>query len=275
MSARSFGSLVMVASCAGAALGCYLVSLRVASERAALEDVETRIVVAQRDMRVLQTELGTRGRLSQLERWNAGAFALSAPAANQFVQGGFELAKLTEPQHTVDFQAPVVLASAPAPAPQKPPIGEPVTDDSGAQAASPAAMLHQASLKTETREVPARPVAALPQATAMKSADKPVTAAKPAPPRSAQKLAKSADRPGLAAAKSDAAKGQGAKLAPAKLAAAHAPNLAKAAAKKSVDKPQLAAAKPMTKHVQLAKTDPLAPLPARHPAKTKDAPTGR
>jgi hypothetical protein len=36
---RSFRSVFMVASCAGAALGCYLVSLRVASERAALEDV--------------------------------------------------------------------------------------------------------------------------------------------------------------------------------------------------------------------------------------------
>ena len=60
----------MVASCAGAALGCYLVSLRVASERSQLEDVEYRIVLAQRDMRVLQTEIGTRGRLDQLERWN-------------------------------------------------------------------------------------------------------------------------------------------------------------------------------------------------------------
>ena len=69
MSARSFGSLTMVASCAGAALGCYLVSLRVASERAAVEAVETRIVAAQRDMRVLQTEIGTRGRLAQLERF--------------------------------------------------------------------------------------------------------------------------------------------------------------------------------------------------------------
>ena len=76
MSSRSFRSVFMVASCAGAALGCYLVSLRVASERAQLEDVETKIVLAQRDMRVLQTEIGTRGRLSQLERWNAGAFAL-------------------------------------------------------------------------------------------------------------------------------------------------------------------------------------------------------
>ena len=64
MSARSFHSVFMVASCAGAALGCYLVSLRVASERAQLEDVESHIVVAQQDMRVLQTEIGTRGRLS-------------------------------------------------------------------------------------------------------------------------------------------------------------------------------------------------------------------
>jgi len=260
MSARSFRSVFMVASCAGAALGCYLVSLRVASERAALENVETRIVMTQRDLRVLQTELGTRGRLSQLERWNAGAFALSAPSANQFVQGGFELAKLTQPQHTVDFQAPVVLASAPAPAPQRPPIGEPVADDSGAPPAmSPRAMLHQASLKTETREVPARTVAPLPRATAMKSVDKPVTAAKPA-------QTKSTDRPGLAAAKSQPAKA---------IPAAHPASSAKPAAKKSVDKPQLATAKPVTKRVQLANTDPLAPLPARHSAKTKDAPTGR
>ena len=60
MSSRSFRSVFMVASCAGAALGCYLVSLRVASERAALEDVETKIVLAQRDMRVLQTEIDGR-----------------------------------------------------------------------------------------------------------------------------------------------------------------------------------------------------------------------
>ena len=132
MSAHSFRSLTMAATCAAAALGCYLVSLRVASERASLEDVETRIVLAQRDLRVLQTEIGTRGRLSQLERWNAGAFALSAPAADQFLRGSFELARLTQPQHKVDFQAPVVLASAPAPEPHRPPIGEPGTDDSGA-----------------------------------------------------------------------------------------------------------------------------------------------
>ena len=139
MSSRSFHSLFMVASCAGAALGCYMVSLRVASERAQLEAVETRIVLAQRDMRVLQTEIGTRGRLSQLERWNAGAFALAAPSADQFLKGGFELARLAQPERKVDFQAPVVLASAPAP--HKPQVGEPEVDDSGAPPAVSASAL--------------------------------------------------------------------------------------------------------------------------------------
>src|SRR4051794_1547439 len=129
MSARSFRSVFMVASCAGAALGCYLVSLRVASERSALEVVETQIVTTQRDIRLLQTEIGTRGRLAQLERWNVKVLALSAPSADQFLRGSFELAKLTQPQHKVDFQAPVVLPSAPAREAAKPPIGEAAPDD--------------------------------------------------------------------------------------------------------------------------------------------------
>jgi hypothetical protein len=193
MNSRSFHSLFMVASCAGAALGCYLVSLRVASERAAVENVETRIVLAQRDLRVLQTEIGTRGRLAQLERWNVKVLALSAPAADQFLSGSFELAKLTQPQRKVEFGAPVVLAAAPAPQPQQTPIGEVEADDSGTPiAATP--LLHQASLKTETREVPVKPVAVMPQATLIKSTEHPVTAAKPVDK-------KSVDKPGLAAAK--------------------------------------------------------------------------
>lgn len=261
MSSRSFRSLFMVASCAGAALGCYLVSLRVASERAALEDVETQIVMAQRDLRVLQTEIGTRGRLSQLERWNAGAFALSAPSADQFLKGGFELARLAEPEHKVDFQAPVVLASAPAP--HKAPLDEPGTDDAGvpAPAAAPPSLLHEASLKLETREVPARPVATLPQATA-KSTDKPANAAKPAP---AIPLAKSVEKPGLAAAQSQ----------PKKPALKPAPAAPKEAAKKSVDKPALLTAKAVTKPIRLAKVDPLAPLPAKHSGNSKGSTADR
>jgi hypothetical protein len=255
MSSRSFHSVFMVASCATAALGCYLVSLRVASERASLEDVESQIVVAQRDMRVLQTEIGTRGRLSQLERWNAGAFALSAPNADQFVKGGFELAQLVRPEHKVQFQAPVMLASAPAPSPQKA-LGQPEVDDSGAPAAvAPNALLHEASLKIETREVPARSVVALPQTTS-KSIDKPATAAKPVKD-------KSVGKPGLAAA-------QPTRKAVEKAAPKHLAATSKVSAKKSVDKPTLASAKAVTKAVRLAKVDPLAPLPARHSNHSKE-----
>jgi hypothetical protein len=102
-------------------------------------------------------------------------------------------------------------------------------------------------LKTETREVPARMVVALPQTTA-KSTDKPANAAKPA-------TAKSVEKPGLAAAQI------------ARKPAA----LVQAAAKKSVDKPAVAMARPVTKPVRLAKSDPLAPLPGRHSGHSKDS----
>ena len=121
MSAHGFKSVFMAASVVGAALGCYLVSLNVASERAKLERVEGKIVLAQQDIRVLQTEIGTRGRLAQLERWNARFIRLSAPAADQFVDGGFQLAALVKPDKHSAINAPVVLASAPAPeAPVRP-----------------------------------------------------------------------------------------------------------------------------------------------------------
>ena len=251
---RSFRSLFMVASCATAALGCYLVSLRVASERAALEDVETKIVLAQRDMRVLQTEIGTRGRLAQLERWNASVLAMQAPGADQFLQGSFELAKLTTPQRKVDFQAPVVLASAPAPKVAQPPIGQAETDDAGAPTTQPpSAMLREASLKTETREVPATSAAVMPrQPVRTKPADKPVAAAIPA-------LKKSADKPGLAAAQTAMKK------------AVDKTKVAAAKSKKSVDKSTALAVKPVTRPVRLAKVDPLAPLPDKRSSPSKIA----
>jgi hypothetical protein len=180
MSARSFRSVFMVASCAGAALGCYLVSLRVASERAALENVETEIVLAQRDIRLLQTEIGTRGRLAQLERWNVKVLALSAPSADQFLEGGFALAKMVAPRdNKVDLDAPVVLAAAPADGPKPQLPGASV--EQAAEAVSARQMLHVASIKRETR-----PVAEMAKATDsnQKSEKK---AAKPAPEKAAAK----------------------------------------------------------------------------------------
>jgi len=113
MSARGFGSVIWAGAVAGAALGFYLVSLNVASERAELEQVETKIALAQRDIRLLQTEIGTRGRLAQLERWNVKFIRLAAPSADQFVEGGFQLATMVAPNKKPVIEAPVVLASAP------------------------------------------------------------------------------------------------------------------------------------------------------------------
>lgn len=115
MSARGFGSVLSAGAVVGAALGFYLVSLRVASERAALEEVESKIALTQRDIRLLQTEIGTRGRLAQLERWNVKFIRLSAPNADQFVNGGFQLATLVAPRKTPAIDAPVVLAAATVP----------------------------------------------------------------------------------------------------------------------------------------------------------------
>ena len=112
MSARGFGSVIWAGAVAGAALGFYLVSLNVASERAELEQVETKIALAQRDIRLLQTEIGTRGRLAQLERWNVKFIRLAAPSADQFVEGGFQLATMVTPHKKPAIEAPVVLASA-------------------------------------------------------------------------------------------------------------------------------------------------------------------
>jgi hypothetical protein len=127
MSTHGFRSLFMAASVAGAALGCYLVSLNVASERAKLEQVEARIVTTQRDIRVLQTEIGTRGRLAQLERWNANFIRLSAPNADQFLEGGFQLAAMVAPAPTPVIDAPIVYATVPS---EQGVVRRPFTSDS-------------------------------------------------------------------------------------------------------------------------------------------------
>lgn len=186
MSSVSFRSVFMVASCAIAALVCYLVSLHVASERAALQEVETQIVLAERDIRVLETEIGTRGRLAQLERWNLKVLAMSAPSADQFLDGEFALASLMRPERKSGLEAPVVLASASADEmrPQvagvpESPVGRPD------EAATAEELLHVASLKRPQRDA-ARPTesgirseaspssrSAEPQAVEKKAGDKP------------------------------------------------------------------------------------------------------
>lgn len=114
MIARGFKPVGWVAAVAGAALGCYMLSLNVAAERAELASVERRIIAAKQDIRSLQTELGTRGRLSQLEHWNAQVLALSAPSSAQFLDDALTLARFDQREKTIEERAKVQMASADA-----------------------------------------------------------------------------------------------------------------------------------------------------------------
>lgn len=112
MSARGFRPVGWVAAVAGAAIACYMLSLNVAAERAELASLERRIVSTHQSIRTLQTELGTRGRLTQLEQWNAEVLALSAPTAGQFLQNEFTLARLEVRDQGLDRATRVQMASA-------------------------------------------------------------------------------------------------------------------------------------------------------------------
>jgi hypothetical protein len=178
MSARGFGSVIWAGAVAGAALGFYLVSLRVASERSALEDVETEIAMAQRDIRLLQTEIGTRGRLAQLERWNVRFIRLSAPTADQFVDGGFQLATLAKPAPKQAIDAPIILASAPVQsAPAQPTLTGDAMEPRQQQVSRPVSeMIHVASYSVPDKSAAkAPPPAKAPVTKALQGSAKPAT----------------------------------------------------------------------------------------------------
>ncbi|UVO54478.1 hypothetical protein [Sphingomonas sp. SUN039] len=94
MIAQRFRALGWVAGIASASCGLYLISLQVAAERAKLEAVDARIAAAQRDMRALQTELGTRANLRQLQKWNDDVLSLATPRAAQYLTSEAQLAGL-------------------------------------------------------------------------------------------------------------------------------------------------------------------------------------
>jgi hypothetical protein len=124
MIARGFKPIGWVAAVGTAALGCYMLSLRVASERAELTSLQGRIVATRQQIRSLQTELGTRGRLQQLEQWNDDVLALAAPVSGQYLQSDVQLARFgSAPAAAVlDAPAEVRLASAATPAPAPSPV---------------------------------------------------------------------------------------------------------------------------------------------------------
>jgi hypothetical protein len=221
MIARSFKSVLWVATVGAAALGCYMVSLKVATERNELTKVERQIIAAKRDIRALQTELGTRGRLSQLELWNAEVLALSAPTSAQFLQSEVTLARFEQTVPSMDERtAQVRMASAEVqqPAPQAAAPSLPVVVAVAPAVQAPQPLVRQASFTTvEAKAVEKpKPVAAKPiesqksKVAAVPAKAETKTAAKtdPKPPAAKQQQAKAQPKP---EAKAPSAKQQEAK----------------------------------------------------------------
>jgi hypothetical protein len=191
MIARGFKPVAWVAAVGAAALCCYMLSLQVAAERAELTGLERKIVSTQRSIRSLQTELGTRARVTQLQQWNDEILALAPPEASQFLESQITLARFDLRQPALGDQAEVRMASAevpaatPAPAaPAAAPQPQPQRAVAGARPAQP--QLGQgATVQRASLTLPARPdTAPVSVRTEPRPASPPTarTARKPAPP---------------------------------------------------------------------------------------------
>ena len=163
MIARGFKPVAWVGGVGAAALCCYMLSLQVAAERAELASLERRIVATQQSIRSLQTELGTRGRLSQLEQWNSEVLALSAPVADQFLESNVSLARFDVQGDALDNRTQVRMASAEAAPTRSAPAARAPVRNAAAEAptTAPQAMVRRASLEVpaSTAAAPVRPVA--------------------------------------------------------------------------------------------------------------------
>lgn len=194
MMARGFRPVGWVAALGAAALGCYMLSLRVASERADLARLDRKIVATQQSIRTLQTEVGTRSRIPQLEEWNEEVLALAAPAAGQFIEGHVSLARfdLRVPPAPLDEPAEVRLASADtaAAAPAAAPAATPAPQRAIAAPATPQPQLRRASLEVggATASSKVEPARAAPPRDRTRPAPGPVRAAA-APERTRQSAA--------------------------------------------------------------------------------------
>ncbi len=140
MIVKRFKSMGWVGCVGLAALGCYMISQRVASERTAAEKLDRQIVMAKLDIRKLETELGTRSRMPVLEQWNSQVLALSAPSANQYLHGEVQLARFEPGRDAAPGEPGVVRSVEPQPA-----RVIPVAAPAPAPVAEPQPMLRHAS----------------------------------------------------------------------------------------------------------------------------------
>jgi hypothetical protein len=96
------------------ALSAYLISLRVATERNAVQALDRRIHHARADIRYLETEFEARSNMRQLEQWNNRDYRYVAPNAGQYLPDERSLASLDGVETNGDTYVapPVMMAMA-------------------------------------------------------------------------------------------------------------------------------------------------------------------
>ncbi|OYW87729.1 MAG: hypothetical protein B7Z20_04445 [Sphingobium sp. 32-64-5] len=150
-------SLFWVLLVALGALGAYLVSLRVATERNELMHVRTQIVQARADIRYLETEFAARSSIRQLEQWNAEDFRYSVRGVGQYLDGERSLAHLdgVEANGPVYIAPPVMVAMIDADNPGSAAPAQPVASPAALQIRSDVSTIRTASAEA-ARNQPAR-----------------------------------------------------------------------------------------------------------------------
>ena len=106
-----FREVVWTGGICAAALSFYMVSQTVAAKRAELAGVERQITATNQEIRSLQTEIDTRGGLSQIESWNQHVYGLQAPGAEQFANSSVKLVAYIQPKGAPLPLDPAIVAS--------------------------------------------------------------------------------------------------------------------------------------------------------------------
>lgn len=150
-------SLFWVLLVALGALGAYLVSLRVATERNELMRVRMQIVQARADIRYLETEFAARSSIRQLEQWNAEDFRYSVRNVGQYLDGERSLAHLdgVEANGPAYVAPPVMVAMIDADDPKSAAPAQPVASPAALQIRSDVSTIRTASAEA-ARSQPAR-----------------------------------------------------------------------------------------------------------------------
>jgi hypothetical protein len=173
------------------ALSAYLISLRVATERNAVQALERRIHHARADIRYLETEFEARANMRQLEQWNARDYRYVAPKSAQYLPDERALASLDGVETNGDTYVapPVMMAMADAETPSPVAKASVTASPAPTQIRDDESVIRAASARSAAASKPAEAKDAAPRPatpTRLASLDKPAAAPDPVARRAAR-----------------------------------------------------------------------------------------